>query len=127
MLILLSLIIIWFTWLVVQRQLNQQQIKLNMANETVMAIANAVDAKDVRTNQHSLRVAEYAVLIAKEMNCFKWWQRRKEYSNLRKAAQMHDIGKIGIPDSVLNKVGRLTDEFLADMKELIDSEKPDRK
>ena len=106
----------WFTWLVVQRQLNKQQIKLNMANETVMAIANAVDAKDVRTHQHSMRVAEYSVLIAQEMNCFKWWQRRKMLSNLRKAAQMHDIGKIGIRDSVLNKVGRLTDEEYAEMK-----------
>ncbi|MBQ4435858.1 MAG: HD domain-containing protein, partial [Clostridia bacterium] len=116
MLILLSLFIIWSTWLVVQRQLNKQQIKLNMANETVMAIANAVDAKDVRTHQHSMRVAEYSVLIAQEMNCFKWWQRRKMLSSLRKAAQMHDIGKIGIRDSVLNKVGRLTDEEYAEMK-----------
>ncbi len=116
MLALLVLFIIWVTWLVVQRQLNQQQIKLNMANETVMAIANAVDAKDVRTSQHSMRVAEYSVLIAQEMHCFKWWQRRKMLSNLRKAAQMHDIGKIGIPDSVLNKVGRLTDEEYAEMK-----------
>ena len=116
MLVLLSLFIIWSTWLVVQRQLNKQQIKLNMANETVMAIANAVDAKDVRTHQHSMRVAEYAVLIAQEMNCFKWWQRRKMLSSLRKAAQMHDIGKIGIKDSVLNKVGRLTDEEYAEMK-----------
>ena len=116
MLVLLSLFIIWFTWLVVQRQLNKQQIKLNMANETVMAIANAVDAKDVRTHQHSMRVAEYSVLIAQEMNCFKWWQRRKMLSSLRKAAQMHDIGKIGIRDSVLNKVGRLTDEEYAEMK-----------
>ncbi len=116
MLILASLILIWATWLVVQRQLSHQQVKLNMANETVMAIANAVDAKDVRTHQHSMRVAEYSVLIAKEMNCFKWWRRRKELSNLRKAAQMHDIGKIGIPDSVLNKVGRLTDEEYAQMR-----------
>jgi len=116
MLVLLSLFIVWFTWFVVQRQLNKQQIKLNMANETVMAIANAVDAKDVRTHQHSMRVAEYSVLIAREMNCFKWWQRRKMLSSLRKAAQMHDIGKIGIPDSVLNKVGRLTDEEYAEMK-----------
>ncbi|MBR5109651.1 MAG: HD domain-containing protein [Clostridia bacterium] len=116
MLALLSLFIIWFTWFVVQRQLNKQQIKLNMANETVMAIANAVDAKDVRTHQHSMRVAEYSVLIAQEMNCFKWWQRRKMLSSLRKAAQMHDIGKIGIRDSVLNKVGRLTDEEYAEMK-----------
>ena len=116
MLLLLILFIIWFTWLVVQRQLNAQQIKLNMANETVMAIANAVDAKDVRTHQHSLRVAEYSVLIAKEMNCFKWWQKNKILSNLRKAAQMHDIGKIAIPDSVLNKVGRLTDDEYEKMK-----------
>ncbi|MBR6316690.1 MAG: HD domain-containing protein [Lachnospiraceae bacterium] len=116
MLTLLSLILIWFTWLVVQRQINQQQIKLNMANETVMAIANAVDAKDVRTHQHSNRVAEYSEMIAREMNCFPWWRRNKELSNLRKAAQMHDIGKIAIPDSVLNKVGRLTDEEYAKMK-----------
>ena len=116
MFIVLATFIIWFTWFVVQRQLNKQQIKLNMANETVMAIANAVDAKDVRTSQHSQRVAEYSVLIAQEMKCFKWWQRRKKLQNLRKAAQMHDIGKIGIPDAVLNKVGRLTDSEYAEMK-----------
>lgn len=116
MLLVLISLIIWITWFVVQRQLNQQQIKINMANETVMAIANSVDAKDVRTSQHSLRVADYAVLIAEEMNCFPWWQRDKALANLRKAAQMHDIGKIGIPDSVLNKVGRLTDEEYAKMK-----------
>ena len=116
MLIILSLFLIWFTWLVVQRQLNKQQIKINMANQTVMAIANAVDAKDVRTHQHSTRVAEYSALLAKEMNCFKWWRRNKEIENLRKAAQMHDIGKIGVPDSVLNKVGRLTDEEYVKMK-----------
>ena len=115
-LMILSLILIWFTWLVVQRQLNQQQIKLNMANETVMAIANAVDAKDVRTHQHSMRVAEYSALIAQEMNCYKWWQRKKAISNLKKAAQLHDIGKIGVPDAVLNKVGRLTDEEYVQMK-----------
>ncbi len=116
MLLVLSAILIWFTWLVVQRQLNKQQIKLNMANETVMAIAKAVDAKDVRTHQHSVRVAEYSALIAQEMNCFKWWGRKKEISNLRKAAQLHDIGKIGVHDAVLNKVGRLTDEEYKDMK-----------
>ena len=115
-LVILILFIIWSTWLVVQRQLNSQQIKLNMANETVMAIANAVDAKDVRTSQHSMRVAEYAVLIAREMKCFKWWQRGRMLQSLKRAAQMHDIGKIGIPDSVLNKVGRLTDEEYATMK-----------
>ncbi|MBR1470156.1 MAG: HD domain-containing protein [Lachnospiraceae bacterium] len=116
MLLVLSSFLIWATWFVVQRQLNNQQIKLNMANETVMAIANAVDAKDVRTHQHSLRVAEFSVQIAREMRCFRWWQKKRFLSNLRKAAQLHDIGKIGVPDSVLNKVGRLTDEEYAQMK-----------
>ena len=116
MLLILSLTLIWFTWLVVQRQLNQQQIKLSMANETVNAIAKAVDAKDVRTHQHSQRVAEYSVLIADEMGCFPKKHRKKELSNLRKAAQLHDIGKIGVPDRVLNKVGRLDDEEYALMK-----------
>ena len=121
MLLLIALLIIWITWLIIQRQLSRQQVKLNMANETVMAIANAVDAKDVRTHEHSQRVAEYSVLIAQEMNCFKWWERRKELSNLRKAAQMHDIGKIAIPDSVLNKVGRLDDEEFAKMRSHVES------
>ncbi|MCR5403980.1 MAG: HD domain-containing protein [Butyrivibrio sp.] len=116
MLFILSSILIWITWLIVQRQINQQQTKLNMANETVNAIANAVDAKDVRTHQHSMRVAEYSVLIAQEMNCYKGWRKERELSSLRKAAQLHDIGKISVPDSVLNKVGRLTDEEYVKMK-----------
>ncbi|MBR6395809.1 MAG: HD domain-containing protein [Lachnospiraceae bacterium] len=120
MLLISGFILVWFTWLIIQRQINQQQIKLSMANETVMAIANAVDAKDVRTHDHSMRVAEYSVLIADEMNCFKWWRRKKELSELRKAAQMHDIGKIGVPDSVLNKVGRLTDEEYTELKSHVD-------
>ncbi len=116
MLTILSLIFIWFTWLIVQRQLNQQQIKLNMANETVRAIANAVDAKDVRTHQHSTRVAEYSELIAREMGCYTGWNKNKKLSSLKKAAQLHDIGKISVPDAVLNKVGRLTDEEYVQMK-----------
>ena len=121
MLLILSLILIWITWFTVQGQIHKQQIKLNMANETVMAIANAVDAKDVRTHEHSTRVAEYSVLIAQEMGVFKGWRKNKELSNLRKAAQMHDIGKIAIPDSVLNKVGRLDDDEYAKMRSHVES------
>ena len=116
MLLVLSLMLIWFTWLIVQRHIYQQQIKLNMANETVNAIANAVDAKDVRTHQHSMRVAEYSALIAEEMKIFKWWHKNKTIENIKKAAQLHDIGKIAVPDSVLNKVGRLSDDEYAKMK-----------
>ena len=74
-------------------------------------IAKTVDAKDVNTSQHSERVSEYSVLIAKKLG----WS-VEEYENLRKIALLHDIGKIGIPDSILNKPGRLTDEEYNIMK-----------
>ena len=72
--------------------------------QVVNALAGAVDAKDKYTNGHSRRVAEYSVLLARELG---WDENR--LSQLKYDALMHDIGKIGIPDSVLNKPGRLTD------------------
>ena len=73
--------------------------------------SRTVDAKDVNTSQHSARVAEYSVLIAEELG---YDEKSKE--QLRKAALLHDIGKIGIPDRILNKPERLTDEEYAIMK-----------
>ena len=116
------LAVIWFTWYImrtrIQRMLDIQRRELalahqqiQMGNETIIAIANAVDAKDERTSQHSKRVSEYSVMIAREMG-FKG----EELENLRRTALMHDIGKIGIPDSILNKPARLTDEEYAVMK-----------
>ena len=77
----------------------------------MLTIARTVDAKDVNTSQHSARVAEYSVLIAEELG---YDEKSKE--QLRKAALLHDIGKIGIPDRILNKPERLTDEEYAIMK-----------
>ena len=85
--------------------------KAEMGNQTIIAIAKTVDAKDQRTSQHSERVSHYAVMIAKELG----WS-DTDCENLRKAAKMHDIGKIGIPDSILNKPARLTDEEYRVMK-----------
>lgn len=82
-----------------------------MGNETILAIAKTVDARDENTSQHSERVAEYSVLIAERMG---WSKERCEA--LRKIALLHDIGKIGIPDAVLNKPSRLTDEEYEIMK-----------
>ncbi len=101
----------WVPWFFMQRALERARQKIQMGNETIMAIANTVDAKDASTSQHSYRVSVYAVQIARRMG-FK----EKECENLRQAARMHDIGKIGIPDRVLNKPGRLTDEEYAVMK-----------
>ena len=116
------LAVIWFTWYVmrsrIQRMMEAQRHELELArqqiqmgNETIIAIAKAVDAKDERTSQHSLRVSQYSVLIAKELGFSD-----EECENLRRAALMHDIGKIGIPDNILNKPARLTDEEYAVMK-----------
>ena len=116
------LAVIWFTWYVmrsrIQRMMEAQRHELELArqqiqmgNETIIAIAKAVDAKDERTSQHSLRVSQYSVMIARELGFDE-----KECENLRRAALMHDIGKIGIPDSILNKPARLTDEEYAVMK-----------
>ena len=117
-----ALFIGWLTWFItrtqMQRTLQIQQTKLSMAlqqlrmgNETILAIAKTVDAKDVRTSLHSQRVSEYSAMIAKEYGFTQ-----EEQDNLKNAALLHDIGKIGIPDSVLNKPSRLTDEEYALMK-----------
>ena len=98
-----GLIVAWITWFItrtqIQRTLNFQRKELEfarqqvqMGNETILAIAKTVDAKDVSTHQHSQRVSEYAVMLGRELGFSE-----KECENLRKAALLHDIGKIGIP------------------------------
>ena len=79
--------------------------------QAIMAIANTVDAKDVYTRQHSMRVAKYAREIAGRLG----WN-DEDAANLYNLALLHDIGKIGIPDEILNKPGKLTDEEFAVMK-----------
>ncbi len=116
------LAVAWFTWFIVrtqiQRTLNYQKRELEfvrnqvkMGNETILAIAKTVDAKDENTSQHSQRVSEYSVLIARELGFSE-----KECENIKQVALLHDIGKIGIPDRVLNKPAKLTDEEYALMK-----------
>ena len=117
-----AIAVAYLTWLIfrtqVQRVMSLQKKELELAktqlelgNETVLTIARTVDAKDVNTSQHSARVAEYSVLIGKELG---FDDARCE--QLKKAALLHDIGKIGIPDRILNKPDRLTDEEYAIMK-----------
>lgn len=122
MVVVAGIFIGWITWFVtrtrIQRTLELQQVKLQLAlqqvqmgNETILAIAKTVDAKDGRTSKHSQRVSEYAVLLAQAYGFCT-----QEQENLRKAALLHDIGKIAIPDAILNKPTRLTDEEYAVMK-----------
>ncbi len=84
----------------------------NMTLQTIETIANTIDAKDDYTQGHSRRVASYSAAIAREMG-----MSNEEVENIRFIAMLHDIGKIGVPDSVLNKPGRLTDAEYELMKQ----------
>ena len=79
--------------------------------QTILSISNAVDAKDKYTQAHSNRVSVYACLIAEEIG----WN-KLQVEELRKIALLHDIGKIAVSDTILNKPGKLTDEEFAIMK-----------
>jgi hypothetical protein len=75
-------------------------------------MADAVDLRDAYTGGHSRRVTEYCTVILKELGF-----NGPEVALIEAAARVHDIGKIGIPDAVLNKPGRLTDQERAIMEE----------
>ena len=83
----------------------------NLFIHVVQSIADAIDAKDAYTNGHSSRVAEYSKEIAKRAGFSNEMQ-----SNIYIAALLHDAGKIGIRDSVINKPGKLTDEEFEEIK-----------
>ncbi|MEO0205493.1 MAG: HD-GYP domain-containing protein [candidate division WOR-3 bacterium] len=73
-------------------------------NEFVQLIAKTLDAKDKYTAGHSVRVAQYAVKIARVLNL-----EENQIEILHQACLLHDIGKIGIPDGVLNKKSPLSE------------------
>ncbi|WP_191013832.1 HD domain-containing phosphohydrolase [Treponema zioleckii] len=85
--------------------------QVRMGNETIFSIANAVEARDKSTGRHSFRVAEYAVLIARELDFSE-----EELEQIKNTGLLHDIGKIGVPDSVLNKPAPLANDEYEVMK-----------
>ena len=89
-------------------------------HEMVMGFAMLVENKDDSTGGHIRRTSEYAVLIAKKLRKNAKYKAviTKDYiDHLDQSAPMHDIGKIGIPDAILQKPGKLTDEEFDKMKE----------
>ena len=79
--------------------------------QTVIALSDALDAKDRYTAGHSRRVTEYSLCIARTMKLSE-----KDLQLLQKSALLHDIGKIGIPDIILHKDSELTEEEYAAIK-----------
>ena len=80
--------------------------------DTVKSLSQAIEIKDIYTQGHSLRVAEYAVDLGKRAKLSQ-----KKLENLKMAAILHDIGKIGIEESILNKPGALTKEEFDKIKQ----------
>ena len=93
-----------------QRNLSQEVAKKTEENErlfihVVHSLADAIDAKDTYTNGHSGRVAMYSKEIARRCGYSE-----KEQSDIYMMGLLHDVGKIGVPDAVINKSAKLTYE-----------------
>ena len=76
-----------------------------LSEEVMKTLASTIDAKDKYTNGHSIRVAVYSKEIAK-----RYGMSKKEQKEIYQMGLLHDIGKIGVSDRIINKQERLTDE-----------------
>ena len=88
-------------------QLNEH----TMFEQTAEALASAIDAKDKYTHGHSSRVAKYSEQIARKAGFSE-----EECEKIYFAGLLHDVGKIGVPDQIINKEGKLTAEEFAQIK-----------
>jgi HD-GYP domain-containing protein (c-di-GMP phosphodiesterase class II) len=80
-------------------------------NAVICALNQLLDLKDLNTGVHSTRLAELALRVATQLQVSE-----QEYRDIEVASILHDIGKIGVADAILNKPGRLTDEETAQMQ-----------
>jgi len=79
--------------------------------QTVISLVSTMDARDSYTSGHSERIAEWAEAVARDLGCMD-----EEIQDIRWGGLLHDIGKIGVPDAILRKPGRLTDAEWAIMR-----------
>jgi PAS domain S-box-containing protein/putative nucleotidyltransferase with HDIG domain len=94
------------------KNLQQSNLELSMAYEaTIEGWSHALDLRDKETEGHTLRVTEMTLRLAQALNLSS-----TELLHIRRGALLHDIGKMGIPDHILLKPGKLTDEEVAIMR-----------
>jgi len=94
------------------RNEEEQKNVRRLFEQTAMALVNAIDAKDKYTHGHSSRVAEYSYMIAEYAGLS-----HKECDEIYHIALLHDVGKIGIDESIINKPGKLTREEFETIKQ----------
>ncbi|MBU3911083.1 MAG: HD domain-containing protein [Candidatus Omnitrophica bacterium] len=85
--------------------------------QIVLALAQTVDEKDTYTRGHLELVFLYGMSVAEELNRLSCFSENINMDDLKTALRLHDIGKIGIPDAILNKNGSLTPEEWSIMKQ----------
>lgn len=96
-----------------QQELERKQKQTEeMTLQMMRTLAATIEGKDRNNCGHSIRVAEYAALIGKRLGLSS-----EEIENLKDCAYLHDIGAIGIPDQILSKPGRLSEEEYALIKQ----------
>jgi len=96
-----------------EKKVQERTLELQQAyDETIFSLALAMELRDQETEGHCQRVAEATVLLARKLNLSE-----AELVQIRRGALLHDIGKIGIPDSILLKHGPLTAEERATMQQ----------
>ena len=93
----------------------KEKIRMDMTGRTIETIAGAIDARDEYTGGHSERVGLYAQALAREM-ADEYAFSEEDILRIHYIGLIHDMGKIGVADSVLNKAGKLTDEEFSLMK-----------
>jgi len=91
---------------------NEEIRSQNHLLEVVTSLAGAIDAKDTYTKGHSTSVSRYAVALARAVNLPE-----REVERIKLGGLLHDVGKIGIPETVLKKTAGLTDEEWSIMKQ----------
>lgn len=95
----------------VEQLTKQKDLSGRLFEQTALALVTAIDAKDVYSHGHSMRVAEYSKRIAENMG-----KSEEECQMIYNAGLLHDVGKIGISDAIIRKSGKLTPEEYEEIK-----------
>ncbi|MBP5460878.1 MAG: HD domain-containing protein [Lachnospiraceae bacterium] len=109
--VLLSMLVMLYVKRKTQKLIEKEEEQRTFINEMTEAFAKTIDMKDSYTNGHSFRVAKYTTMLAEELGFGK--DDVEKYHNI---ALLHDIGKIGVDDKVLNKAGKLDDDEFKQIK-----------
>ena len=108
---LLLLPVVYWIYRSYRAYLGRLEYEKQLHLRTIEALALAIEAKDHNTHDHLQRVRTYALEVGKELGLSQ-----SEFEALRAAALLHDIGKLAVPENIINKPGRLTPEEFEKMK-----------